>query len=77
MVPGVNTEGGIFRKESPQVELYRKVQAQAQGTKLSTEGWIRVEGELLGKREKKSRNKVEENRTRPRDEKKPNLLVTQ
>ena len=60
MVPGVNTEGGIFRKESPQVELYRKVQAQAQGTKLSTEGWIRVEGELLGKREKKSRNKVEE-----------------
>ena len=58
MVPGVNTEGGIFRKESPQVELYRKVQAQARGTKLSTEGWIRVEGELLGKRGKKAEIKL-------------------
>ena len=53
MVPGVNAEGGVFSKESPQVELYRKVQAQARGTKLSAEGWIIVEGEPLGKRKKK------------------------
>ena len=74
MVPGVHDEGGMLRKKSPQVELQGKVRAQAQETKLSSEGWMIVEGEPLGKREK-SRNKVEENKTCTGDEKKPNLLV--